>query len=108
MDQKSESPSPTVELADVQQAGAEGEKGLFLRLRNKLSPPTNQGPLDSSNYLADHQHEYGDYTPEEAERIRKKIDWRMVPLQLVTSTISGIDVSHLGATTLNQTRPRCS
>lgn len=92
---KSDSSVPPVEMFEVTLSQEEGRKGPFLKLRNKLSPPTRQEPLESANYLTDHQHQYGDYTPAEAEAVRRKIDWRMAPLQIVTSTVSGIDVRSL-------------
>lgn len=44
------------------------------------------------NFLALHQHEYGSYTDAEARVVLRKIDWIMLPMMFVTSTICALDV----------------
>ncbi|KAI4596477.1 hypothetical protein KJ359_005231 [Pestalotiopsis sp. 9143b] len=43
------------------------------------------------NFLALHQHEYGSYTDAEARVVLRKIDWIMLPMMFVTSTICALD-----------------
>lgn len=46
----------------------------------------------ATQYLRDHQ-EWADYDHLEAKKVRQKIDWRIMPLMVVTNTIGAVDVS---------------
>ncbi|EEU36118.1 uncharacterized protein NECHADRAFT_53068 [Fusarium vanettenii 77-13-4] len=46
---------------------------------------------DAEEFMRIHEHEYGDYTEAEAKRVLRKIDWRLMPLFMVTLTIAGVD-----------------
>ncbi|KAL6365181.1 hypothetical protein LRP88_01163 [Fusarium phalaenopsidis] len=50
--------------------------------RHELDPATQ--------YLRDHP-EWADYDHLEAKKVRKKIDWRIMPLMVVTNTIGAVD-----------------
>lgn len=53
--------------------------------RHELDPATQ--------YLRDHP-EWADYDHLEAIKVRKKIDWRIMPLIVVTNTIGAVDVRY--------------
>ncbi|KAJ4213708.1 hypothetical protein NW759_010704 [Fusarium solani] len=44
----------------------------------------------ATQYLRDHQ-EWADYDHLEAKKVRQKIDWRIMPLMVVTNTIGAVD-----------------
>lgn len=50
---------------------------------------------DAEEFLRMHQHEWGDYTEQDAKRVLRRIDWRLMPLLMVTLTFAGVDVSIL-------------
>jgi hypothetical protein len=58
---------------------------------------TDKAKLDvAAEFLVIHEQQYGDYTKEEAIRVRWKIDLRLVPMLFVTQTLCAIDVcAHL-------------
>ncbi|CAH0018603.1 unnamed protein product [Clonostachys rhizophaga] len=95
MSTKKEAASTTVnmETSSVQQAEVDlpQKQGLLGRIRGLTATATNSGSQESAEFLTQHQGEYGDYTQEEAGKVLRKIDWRMMPLQFITSTVSGID-----------------
>lgn len=53
--------------------------------RHEIDPATQ--------YLRDHP-EWTDYDHLEAKKVRQKIDWRIMPLMVVTNTIGAVDVSY--------------
>lgn len=53
--------------------------------RHELDPATQ--------YLRDHP-EWADDDHFEAKKVRQKIDWRIMPLMVVTNTIGAVDVSY--------------
>ncbi|KAM6536026.1 hypothetical protein FALCPG4_005547 [Fusarium falciforme] len=91
MSTKNESASSTVDVATGVQHDGPQHRSLLDRLRGLFAAPGDLGSQESASFLAQHQAEYGDYTQEDAGRVLRKIDWRMMPLQFITSTISGID-----------------
>ncbi|KAK5190992.1 hypothetical protein LTR99_000065 [Exophiala xenobiotica] len=53
---------------------------------------TDKAKLDvAAEFLVIHEQQYGDYTKEEATRVRWKIDLRLVPMLFVTQTLCAID-----------------
>ncbi|KAH6976361.1 major facilitator superfamily domain-containing protein [Ilyonectria sp. MPI-CAGE-AT-0026] len=46
---------------------------------------------DAEEFLRMHQHEWGDYTEQDAKRVLRRIDWRLMPLLMVTLTFAGVD-----------------
>lgn len=49
----------------------------------------------AGEFLAIHGEEHGVYTREEEKRVLRYIDWRLLPLMLVTQTVAPLDVSGL-------------
>ncbi|ETS73441.1 hypothetical protein PFICI_15046 [Pestalotiopsis fici W106-1] len=48
--------------------------------------------LDDANlYLHTYEHVYGDYTEAEATKVLRRIDWRLMPIFMITLTFAGVD-----------------
>ncbi|KAH8172804.1 major facilitator superfamily protein [Sarocladium implicatum] len=45
----------------------------------------------AANFLNDHHAEWSDYTSEEAKKVLRKIDWRLMPLIVGTITLAAVD-----------------
>jgi ACS family allantoate permease-like MFS transporter len=43
-------------------------------------------------FLGEHQEQWANYDAEEAKRVLRKIDWRVMPLVVGTITIAAVDV----------------
>lgn len=50
------------------------------------------GPTEAEEYLKNHEIEYGAYSDEEVVAVRRKIDWRLMPLIMTTTILAAIDV----------------
>lgn len=44
-------------------------------------------------FLTEHEHQWGNYDPQEARKVLRKIDFRLMPLIIGTITIAAVDVS---------------
>ncbi|KAJ3548281.1 hypothetical protein NM208_g1096 [Fusarium decemcellulare] len=52
---------------------------------------TSPGADPAARYLREHGQEWSNYAPEEAKRVLRKIDWRLMPLIVGTITIAAVD-----------------
>lgn len=43
-------------------------------------------------FLGEHQEQWANYTEEDAKKVLRKIDWRVMPLVVGTITIAAVDV----------------
>lgn len=77
---------------DIQQtvSSAPGTVSRVFAFRSKKK--TETVIEDAEQYLVAHVDEYGDYTEAEAKAVLRRIDWRMMPLFMMTLTIAGVDV----------------
>jgi hypothetical protein len=46
---------------------------------------------DATQYLHTHESQYSSYSLQDAKRVLRKIDWRLMPLMWITTNISAID-----------------
>lgn len=51
---------------------------------------------DAAAYISIHKHEWGNYTEVETKQVLRRIDWKLMPLFIITLTFAGIDVSNSG------------
>lgn len=85
------------DIQDKKNAASETISQDSVQIANGLIT-TDKAKLDvAAQFLLIHEQQYGDYTPEQATRLRWKIDMRLVPMLFVTQTIyCAIDVcAHL-------------
>ncbi|ETS84337.1 hypothetical protein PFICI_02362 [Pestalotiopsis fici W106-1] len=53
---------------------------------------------EAAQYLHDHASQYGSYSLDEAKKLVRKIDWRLMPLMWITTNLSAIDASQRSVT----------
>ena len=65
------------------------ETGSIHALDNK---ELNRVADEAAYYLHEHEAQWANYSPSEAKRVLRKIDWRLMPLLVGTITIAAVDV----------------
>lgn len=45
-------------------------------------------------FLMEHEHQWGNYDPQDAKKVLRRIDLRLLPLVMGTITIAAVDVSY--------------